>query len=111
MTHRLADGVVGSNETMALEVMEKLRMGDMFLTKKNTMKHLREEEFVPGVIDRRSADLWEKDGSKSLEDRARAKVREAIAAPVPYPLDPKIVRRLDAMIDEASRAEITEPVR
>jgi len=111
MIQRLADGIVVNDETIALDLIEKVGIGGMFLAEKHTLKHFREEQFFPKLIDRRSADVWERDGSKSLEDRARAKVREALAAPVPYPLDPKLVRRLDALIDEASKAEITEPIR
>ncbi len=111
MIHRLADGIVVNDETIALDLIEKVGIGGMFLAERHTIQHLRQEEFFPKLIDRRSADLWERDGRKSLEDRARAKVREAIAAPVPYPLDPKLVRRLDTMIDEASHAELTEPIR
>ena len=111
MIQRLADGIVVNDETIALDVIEKVGIGGMFLSEKHTMRHLRKEQFFPKLIDRRSADLWERDGRRSLEDRARTKVREALAAPVPYPLAPGLVRRLDAMIDEASRVVITEPIR
>ncbi len=111
MIRRLADGIVVSNETIALDVIEKVGIGGMFLAEKHTMNHLREEQFLPKLIDRRSVDVWERDGRKTIEDRARAKVREALAAPVPYPLRPDVVGRLDAMIDEAAHATPTEPIR
>ncbi len=111
MIKRLADGIVVNDETIALDLIEKVGIGGMFLAEKHTMKHLREEQYLPGLIDRRSVDLWERDGRKSLEDRARTKVRQALAQPVPHPLDPATVRRLDALIDEASKAQITEPIR
>ena len=111
MIRRIADGIVVSDETIALDVIEKVGIGGMFFGEKHTMKHLREEQFLPRLIDRRSLDLWERDGRKTLEDRARAKVREALAAPVPHPLSPNLVRTLDAMIDEASHAIPTEPIR
>ncbi len=111
MIQRLADGIVVNEETIALDVIEKVGIGGMFLTQKHTMKHLREEQFFPKLIDRRSADLWARDGKKSLEERARARVREALAQPVPYPLEPRLVRKLDGIIDEASKAVITEPIR
>ncbi len=111
MIKRLADGIVVSDETIALDLIEKVGIGGMFLAEKHTMKHLREEQYLPSLIDRRSADLWERDGRKSLEDRARTKVRQALAQPVPCPLDPAVVRKLGAMVDEASKAEITEPIR
>ncbi len=111
MIRRLADGIAVNDETIALDVIEKVGIGGMFLAEKHTLKHLREEQFLPRIIDRRSIDLWRKDGAKSLEERAREKVREALARPIPHPLEPRLVKRLDAMIDEASRAVITEPIR
>ncbi|HYM40599.1 MAG TPA: trimethylamine methyltransferase family protein [Thermoplasmata archaeon] len=111
MIKRLADGIVVDDETIALDLIEKVGIGGMFLAEKHTMRHLRAEQFLPTLIDRRSVDLWDRDGRMSLEDRARAKVREALARPVPFPLEPSLIRRLDGMIDEASRAEITEPIR
>ncbi len=111
MIQRLADGIVVNDETIALDVIEKVGIGGMYLTQKHTMKHLRDEQFFPKLIDRRSADLWARDGKKSLEDRARSRVREALSQPVPYPLEPKLIRKLDAIIDEASKAVITEPIR
>ncbi len=111
MIRRLADGIVVNDETIALDVIEKVGAGGMYLTEKHTMKHLREEQYFPKLIDRRSVDLWERDGRRGVEDRARARVRQALAAPVPHPLEAGVVRELDAMIDEASHAVLTEPVR
>ena len=111
MIKRLADGMVVNDETIALDLIEKVGIGGMFLTEKHTMRHLREEQFFPKLIDRRSIDLWDRDGRRSLEDRARARVREALTRPVPFPLDAQRIGRLDAVIDEASRAAITEPMR
>ncbi len=111
MIKRIADGIVVNDETIALDVIERTGIGGMYLGDKHTMKHLRQEQFLPKLIDRRSIDVWQKAGAKSLEDRAREKVREALAQPIPYPLESRLVKRLDAMIDEASRAVITEPVR
>ncbi len=111
MIERLANGIVVNDETIALDLIEKVGIGGMFLTQKHTMQHLREEQYFPKLIDRRSVDLWARDGKKSLEDRARARVRDALAQPVPYPLEPHLIRKLDAMIEEASKAVITEPIR
>ncbi len=111
MIRRLADGIVVNEETIALDLIEKVGIGGMFLTQKHTMKHLREEQYFPKLIDRRSADLWDRDGRKSLEDRARAKVRQALAQPVPCPLDAQLAHRLDALVDEAAHAIPTEPIR
>jgi trimethylamine--corrinoid protein Co-methyltransferase len=111
MIRRLADGIVVNDETIALDLIEKVGIGGMFLSERHTIKHLREEQFLPRLVDRRSFDLWARDGRKSIEDRAREKVREALARPVPHPLEADVVRRLDAIIEEGANAILTEPMR
>ncbi len=101
MIRRLADGIVVNDETIALDVIEKVGVGKTFLGQRHTMDHLRSEQFIPKLIDRRSFDLWSRDGRKSVEDRARARVRETLAKPLSHPLDRKVVKELDAIIKGA----------
>lgn len=101
MIRRIADGIVVDEDHLALDVIEKVGIGGMFLGQRHTMEHLRAEHYLPQLVDRRSYDLWAADGRKSMEDRARAKVREALAQPPPHPLPRDVVRALDAIIDRA----------
>ncbi len=101
MIRRIADGIAVDDAHLALDVIERVGIGGMFLGQRHTMEHLREEHFIPKVVDRRSFDLWAADGRKSIEERARAKVREALARPPPNPLDAGTVRELDRLIDDA----------
>lgn len=102
MIRRIADGIVVDEEHLALEVIERVGIGGMFLGQRHTMDHLRQEHFIPKLVDRRSHDLWAADGRKSMEDRARAKVVEALARAVPNPLPPSLVKELDTIIGEAA---------
>ncbi len=98
MIRRIAEGIVVDDAHLALEVIEKVGIGGMFLGQRHTMEHLRNEQFIPGLVDRRSYDLWAADGRKSIEERARAKVRAALAQPPPHPLAPETARELDRLI-------------
>ncbi len=104
MIRRIADGIVVDDAHLALDVIEKVGIGGTFLGQRHTMDHLREEHFQPKLVDRRSHDLWAADGRRPLEERARAKVRSALAQPVPNPLAPDVVKELAAIIDEAASA-------
>lgn len=101
MIRRIADGIVVDEDHLALDVIERVGIGGMFLGQRHTLDHLRQEHFHPKLVDRRSHDLWTSDGKKSMEERARAKVIEALARPVPNPLPAGVVRELDAVIDAA----------
>lgn len=61
---------------------------------------------MPKLLDRRSYDVWAKDGSKSIEQRAHAKVLEALAAPIPNPLEPDVVKELDEIIHRAAKTPL-----
>lgn len=104
MIRRIADGIVVDEDHLALDVIEKVGIGGMFLGQRHTMEHLRQEHFQPKLVDRRSHDLWTSDGRKSMEDRARAKVAEALSRAVPNPLPTGVVHELDAIIDAARAA-------
>ncbi len=101
MIRRIAEGIVVDDEHLALDVIERVGIGGMFLGQRHTMDHLRSEHFIPKLVDRRSFDLWTADGRKSMEDRARAKVREALARPPPNPLPDDVARDLDTIIETA----------
>jgi len=106
MLRRIADGIVVNDETIALDVIERVGAGGTFLGQRHTMQHLREEHFMPKLLDRRSYDVWLKDGAKSIEQRAHAKVLEALAEPVPHPLEPDVVKELDEIIHRAARTPL-----
>ena len=103
MIRRIAEGIVVDETHLALDVIEKVGIGGMFLGQRHTMDHLREEHFIPKLVDRRSFDLWAADGRRSMEARAREKVRQALARPPPNPLPGETARALDELI-EATRA-------
>ena len=104
MIRRIADGIAVDADHLALDVIEKVGIGGMFLGQRHTMEHLRAEHFQPRLVDRRSHDLWVAGGSRSMEDRARDKVREALTHAPPNPLPADTVRRLDELIEQARAA-------
>ncbi len=107
MIRRIADGIRVDESTIALDVIEKAGIGGTFLGQRHTMQNLRAEHFLPQLVDRRSFDLWAQEGRRSVEERARARVREALAAQAPNPLEPEVAQRLDALIDAARAATRT----
>ena len=101
MIRRIAEGITVDDAHLALEVIEKVGIGGTFLGQRHTMDYLRSEHFLPNLVDRRSYDLWSADGRRTMEERARRRVREALARPPPHPLSSEIVRELDRLIDGA----------
>src|SRR5512137_74513 len=91
---RLIRGEWANDDTMALDVIEKVGPGKNFLAQKHTMQYLRTEHFMPNLVDRRAFDSWAADGSKTLVDRARDKTKWILANHTVPPLDADVERRL-----------------
>ena len=106
MIRRIAEGIVVDDAHLALDVIERVGIGGMFLGQRHTMEHLRREHFIPKLVDRRSYDLWAADGRKALEERARERVRQALARAPPNPLSARRVRELDELIAAARAAPV-----
>jgi trimethylamine--corrinoid protein Co-methyltransferase len=72
---RMAQGIEVNDDTLALDVIEKVGIGKDFLGQRHTMEHFRTEHFIPIVTDRSSYDTWKAKGSKTMLDRAGDEVR------------------------------------
>jgi trimethylamine--corrinoid protein Co-methyltransferase len=72
---RMAQGIEVNDDTLALDVIQKVGIGKDYLGQRHTMDHFRTEHFIPVVTDRSSYDTWVAKGSKSLLTRAQDEVR------------------------------------
>jgi len=95
---RLIRGEWADEETMALDVIERVGPGSNFLAQRHTLMHVKTDHFMPTLIDRRSFDAWAADGSKTLVDRARERTKWILANHKVPPLEPEIRRRLAEVI-------------
>ncbi len=72
---RMAQGIEVNDDTLAVDVIDKVGIGKDFLGQRHTMEHFRTEHFLPIVTDRSSYDTWKAKGSKTMLDRAGDEVR------------------------------------
>lgn len=100
---RICKGEVVNDDTLALDVIEKVGVGKNFLAQKHTMQHFKADHFKPTLIDRRSFDAWSGAGSKTLVDKAREKVRWILANHKVQPLPAENQKRLEEIIEKAKR--------
>jgi trimethylamine--corrinoid protein Co-methyltransferase len=98
---RLIRGEWADDDTLALDVIAKVGPGKNFLAQRHTMAHLRTENFMPSLIDRRAFDSWAADGSKTLVDHARDKTRWILANHAVPRLEADVQKRLQAVIRRA----------
>jgi len=107
----LADDMIGwvkaflkpievTDEEMALDVIEEVGPGNMFLKHKHTRRHAR-DRWQPRVFDRRNYEEWERAGGLDAGQVAAARVDEILAEPNPDPLPVEVRAAIQAVIDKA----------
>ncbi|HUU06972.1 MAG TPA: trimethylamine methyltransferase family protein [Thermoplasmata archaeon] len=100
---RLIRGEWADDETLALDVIEKVGIGKDYLAQKHTMKYLRTDHFMPTIIDRRSEDAWSTTGKKTMRDSAREKVKEILATHKVPGLPDSANKELAAIIEKVKK--------
>jgi len=97
MAMRAVRGIEVNDETLALDVIDRVGPGSHYLADPHTMEHMRTEHHFPSeVINRQGRDEWEADGSKDARTRAQEIARDLLTSHQPDPIDPEV----DAWIRE-----------
>jgi trimethylamine--corrinoid protein Co-methyltransferase len=99
--HKMMQGIVVNEETLALETIANVGPGGHYLAQKHTRRHMR-ELFMPQFMDRRPYTEWEtkKDDAR---DWATAKARKILAEHQPEMLDPKISEEMTRIIKSVEK--------
>jgi trimethylamine--corrinoid protein Co-methyltransferase len=96
MIHKVLEGIVVNDDTLALDTIQAVGSGGNFLTQKHTLKHMR-QLFVPQFMDRRPYNVWEekRDGARQW---ALSKARQILDTHHPESLDPGLSLELGRII-------------
>ncbi|NWG12540.1 MAG: trimethylamine methyltransferase family protein [Acidobacteria bacterium] len=89
MVRRLVRGIALRGGKLAEDLYGDLSDGELFLTSPRTLAYLSDEVWSPGpVIDRRSREVWEREGGRDAWRRAGEEVdRLLLREPSPLPED------------------------
>lgn len=97
MGMRAVRGIEVNDETLAVEVVDRVGPGGHFLMDDHTLRHMRSELFYPSpVFDRQKRHLWEQEGGTDAWTRAREVAGRILDDHRAQPIDPEI----DAWIRE-----------
>jgi len=94
--HKVLQGIVVDDETLALDVIRNVGPGGNFLSQKHTLKHMR-EIFIPQFMDRRPYNVWEEKHDDG-RDWALEKARKILSTHQPEALDIAIASELKKII-------------
>jgi len=92
---RTVRGIEVSDETLSLDVIEKVVHGEgHFLRTQQTLGLMRTEYEYPALADRRTPGEWESAGSPDIRQQAGERVRQILSSHYPEYIDPAVDRRI-----------------
>ncbi len=86
-------GIEVNEETLALATIAELGPEGDYLSSEHTVRHFR-ESWMPALFDRNHFEGWSAAGARSLAERARERVQQALATHQPAPLPPETRRKI-----------------
>ena len=100
MVKRIMTGIEINDDTLALDVIDRVGPGGQFIDDEHTLRLFREGWF-PRLLDRRNYESWAGDGKKTMGERLNERVREVLSGHVPDPLPSETVGRIKKVIQAA----------
>jgi len=102
MVGRFMEGIVVNDETMALDLIEKVGpIPGHFLDKEHTRRWWKPEQFVPKAADRLTYPEWMRAGKKGCLDYARERMEEILATHTPPSLTSSQEEDVERILEEA----------
>lgn len=93
-------GIDTDKESLGVEAIMRVGPGGNFLGDEHTAKHFR-EHWKPELLDFNSYENWAENGSKTMVDRARERIKHILENHHPEPVTEEVRERLDAVLREA----------
>ena len=91
-------------ETLAMDTIAAIGLGNHYLTHRQTKAHYREQIWRPELISRKRYDAWEAEGELTLRQRARTKLLKIMETHQPQPLAPDLLQEVAALLKTAGAA-------
>ena len=98
---RVAKELVVDTATIAMDVMKDVGPGGNFLAQPHTFQNFKKELWLPGLLERRNWDLWEKDGGKDIYTVAHERMLDMIKTTPENRLSSSSEQKIDAIVEQA----------
>jgi len=97
MARRITSGFEMNEETMALDIIDKIGPGGEFLSCEHTLRHFK-KNWYPELISRVRYEKWEANGKKDLGQRANEKVKYILEQYRPKALEKSLSEKLNNIV-------------
>jgi trimethylamine--corrinoid protein Co-methyltransferase len=107
MIGQVLEGITVDEERLAIELIKTVGpTPGNYLEQEHTRQHWREDYRIPRISIRQGYDTWIASGGESLVARAKAIAQEIMETHKPPPLDPRVDRELDKILQAAEKEKI-----
>ena len=93
-------GIPVNDETLAVDVIKSLGIGQDYLSHESTFNHMKSQSQAY-LIDRRMREDWEAGGSKDMYQRAHDKMTHILETHKPVPLPADVLAGIRSLVDAA----------
>jgi trimethylamine--corrinoid protein Co-methyltransferase len=100
LARHVSRGIRVEPDDFALDVIDEVGPGGMFLAADHTVENFRKEFWFPKVLVRGTFDTWRQSGSKSICQRLNQQAKDAMASHQPSRLPEEVTTRLNQIIEE-----------
>jgi trimethylamine--corrinoid protein Co-methyltransferase len=104
IVRRILDGITVNEETIALDLIKKVatnpKKGVNYLAERHTRKLMKQELYLPNILNRNRRSTWRRKGSKDIIDLAREKVDKILETHVSNKLPQDLEKGLQKYIDK-----------
>jgi trimethylamine--corrinoid protein Co-methyltransferase len=97
MSKRFIRGIEVTAETLARSVLERVGPGGHFLQEEHTLRHFRDELWMPGLLTRQHYDVWRDAGAKDMAQRVADRVGELVESHEVTPLPDETLGALERL--------------
>ncbi len=105
MTRRVMRGIEVSDDTLMLDLIDRIGPGGEFMSTKETARRCRAEIWTPTLMDRDPWFNWDAAGASTMRERVSARLQERLATHQPPPLPDDAAAQIQAILDNAAARE------
>ena len=102
MIKHAVHGIPVNDETLAVDVIKALGIGQDYLSHETTFNHMKSQSQAY-LIDRRMREDWEAGGGKDMYQRAHDKMTHILETHKPAPLPDNVLATIRSIVEEAEK--------
>lgn len=101
MVQRVLEGIEVNEETLAVDVIDRVGPGEHYLGDDHTYEHFRTDFWFPTLTDRQRWSEWEAGGKQTMHDRVQDRINRILDTHEPVQLSEDVQNQIDTILAAA----------